>query len=236
MRKLPAGQSNYGRAGQVGVLQPGRQIDGADGLGHAEAGASFDTGVSVGHVSGSLFPVRLHALDPQLFHFHESSWADVGHEENMGDPITMNCFGDKAAAGHVWHLSVSWWKRCWRGFLLREFDLFIASVGQLCNPQVSVGMCALVRVLTRDHESLRVFTSVWRLAPMTSPRRVPTRGALSRFGEHQEIMSHFDGSSFSNQLSASQMTAHSVSAVYHAVDEDLSVRLGNLPILEKLGQ
>ena len=102
-KELFSGQRDDRGAGEVGVLQTGRQVDGADGLGHAEAWTTAGACVGVGHVGSGFFAVGLHALDPQFFHLHKSQGADIGHEEDVGDSISMYRFGDEPATGHARH-------------------------------------------------------------------------------------------------------------------------------------
>ena len=101
---LVSGQGNDRRQSQVGVLQPGSQVGRAHGLGHADAGLARGAGVTVGHVSGGLFPVGDYALDAYQVHFGQRAPKYRRHQEDVGNAVGLEHVGHEFSASHLRHI------------------------------------------------------------------------------------------------------------------------------------
>ncbi len=102
----PPGHRDHRRAGEIGILQAGRQIGRADRLRHAHAGAPGDARIAVGHVGGGFFAMHHDAAQAELFDFFERANAEHRHEENVRGAVAFKGLGDKAGAGHLGHSGV----------------------------------------------------------------------------------------------------------------------------------
>ena len=103
---LAAGQRDDRRAGQVRVLQAGRQVGGPDRLGHHQRRAAAHARVAVGHVGGRLLAVGLDGGHAQLAHLQDGGGHDVRHVEDVREAVAVDGLGDEAGAGHRGHCGV----------------------------------------------------------------------------------------------------------------------------------
>ena len=102
-RRRAAGNGDDGRPGQVGVLQPGGQVGGADVLGHTDAGPMGGPGVPVGHVGGGLLAVGHDAAYAHLLHLYQRLGHHHGHIEGVGHPVRLHRLHHELGSGHPWH-------------------------------------------------------------------------------------------------------------------------------------
>ena len=101
-RAVPRNGNDRGHA-QVGILQAGGKVGGAHRLGEAETRFAGNPGVGIGHVSGRLLAMTDDALDAHIFHFHQGSADDGWNEENVGDTVFPEGFGEETRSRHPGH-------------------------------------------------------------------------------------------------------------------------------------
>ena len=65
-RLLVAGEGDHRAAAEIGVLQAGGEVGGADRLRHADARPPRDAGIAVGHVGRRLLGMRQDRRDPEI--------------------------------------------------------------------------------------------------------------------------------------------------------------------------
>ena len=65
-RLLAAGQGDHRAAAEIGILQPGSEVGGADRLRHAHPGPLGDAGIAVGHIGRRLLRMGEHRLHAEI--------------------------------------------------------------------------------------------------------------------------------------------------------------------------
>ncbi|MNC86681.1 hypothetical protein D3C83_23550 [compost metagenome] len=94
---------DHGRAGEIRVLQPRREIRCAHVLSHAHAGFPARPRVAVRHVRGGLLAVRHDAPDAHALHRGKRLKQHLRHEEDVRHAVSAQRIGDKARAGGFRH-------------------------------------------------------------------------------------------------------------------------------------
>ena len=97
----PPGERKHRRAGQIGILQPGSEIERTDRLRAANPDAPRDAGIAVRHVGGCLLAMGHDGRDAEALHIRQRLGDADGHEEKMRDAIGVQCLGNKAPAAHL---------------------------------------------------------------------------------------------------------------------------------------
>jgi hypothetical protein len=100
-RLAPAGHGDHRRMGKERVAQPGREIERADHLRHADAGFSAGACVAVRHVGGGLLAMHMQALDVgAALDLDHGAAQHRRHMENMGDAVAAEHVGQAFGAEH----------------------------------------------------------------------------------------------------------------------------------------
>src|SRR2546422_7085359 len=85
-----AGERDNRRMRKVGVSQARGEVERADHLRHADAGATRGTGIAVRHVRCGFFAVAVDALDPRpALHLSEGAAEHRGNHENVRDTVAL---------------------------------------------------------------------------------------------------------------------------------------------------
>ncbi len=82
LRLAPAREGDHRRMGEPGVAQPGREIERADHLRHADAGLAGGARIAVRHVGGGFLAMHMQALDVGApLHLREGAAQHGRHHE-----------------------------------------------------------------------------------------------------------------------------------------------------------
>ena len=84
-----------------------REVGGAHGLGHADAGLAGGAGVAVGHVGRGLLAVSDDPLDADQVHLGQRPPQNRRHQEDVGNAVGLESIGHEFRASHTRHFVFS---------------------------------------------------------------------------------------------------------------------------------
>ena len=90
-RLLAPGQRHHRNAAEIGVLESGSEVGGADRLRHAQPRPPGDTGIAIGHIGGRLLRMGEDTGHAQILELHQGAAHAGFDEEDMRHPGPGQC-------------------------------------------------------------------------------------------------------------------------------------------------
>jgi hypothetical protein len=101
LRIASARHGDHRRMGEPGVAQPGREVERADHLRHADAGLAGGARIAVRHVGGGFLAMHMQPLDVGApLHLRIGGAQHGRHVKHMGDAVALEHVGEALGAGH----------------------------------------------------------------------------------------------------------------------------------------